>query len=395
MSQFDDSGARMLTLEDLELFYAGNAGHPFMLQGDLLDIMKTAGTVSTSTTAVLNRVYGALIWAQLNQEANLFGILPKMTWIRSGWRVKTGFGQANDYGTGVNETGTVPTQVYPSIETVYATPKLHAESFDVTDVVEALANASGDDIWGAAHQMRAEMGTEFIKFMNKALTHKVAEIYSDANWVLNMLSIDRIISKSGEVGFSTGYETVYGLDRVTADAAWANSYVDDSASLRDLTDDLIRNLQMQVRKRGGNQTCWITGYETYAKILGLYSGYIRYIPAMTPTKVQFGVSGVKTAAGAEFGINASALYDIPLLQTVDAAKGSGTGEIPYLYALDTSDAEGYGLARLGISVLRPLEYFESRDYVLLNKFVIRGVYRFVGETVGRNLFAQGKLRDIK
>jgi hypothetical protein len=31
----------------------------------------------------------------------------------------------------------------------------------------------------------------------------------------------------------------------------------------------------------------------------------------------------------------------------------------------------------------------------LNKFVIRGVYRFVGETVARFLFGQGKVRDIR
>jgi len=42
-----------------------------------------------------------------------------------------------------------------------------------------------------------------------------------------------------------------------------------------------------------------------------------------------------------------------------------------------------------------VEYFESRDYILLGKFVVRGAYRFIGELVARFLFGQGKIRDIR
>ena len=384
--------ARYITAEDIEIFYTGGTQHPFILQGDLLELMKTAGTVATTTTGILNKVYGALVWAQLNQEANVFGMLPKNTWIRSGWRVKTAMATSTDTDISISETASLPATVYPDIQLVYATPKIQVETFDVSDVLEAMSSVSSDDIWGAVHQVRAEIGTEFVKLINKQLTHKVAEAPSDSTRSKAFESIDRICSKAGEQGYTSGWEDVYGIDRDTA--SWANAYVNDSSTLRDLTDSLIRNTIMECRKRGANTNVMLTGYDTYATILGLYMTYVRHLP-LQETKVQFGLGGVMTAAGLDVGINVASLYGIPLLHSVDVAKGAGTGEISYMYFLDTSDPEGYGFPRLGISVLRPVEYFETRDYLLLNKFAIRGAYRMIGEVTARFLYGQGKLRDIK
>lgn len=385
--------SRYITAEDIEMFYTGAAQHPFMLHGDLLELTKTAGTTTTAVTGVLNKVYGALIWAQLNQEANAFGMLPKTTWIRSGWRVKTAMGTSVDTDLSLSETSGLPNAVYPTLALVSMTPKIQVLPFDVTDVVEALASVSADDIWGAAHQIRAEVGTEFVKLLNQQLTHKVAETNQSSADTRNTSfeTIDRVISKTSEQGFSTAYESVYGLDKTTA--TWANAYVNDSATARDLTDSLVRTLLMNTRKRGANTNVMLTGYDTYASLLGMYMSFVRYRP-MTEAKAQFGVGGIQTANGLETGINIASLYDIPLVQTVDCPAGV-TGSISNIYAIDMSDPEGYGYPRLGISILRPTEYFETRDYVLLNKFVVRGVYRIVGELAGRFLYGQGKLRDIK
>jgi hypothetical protein len=160
-----------------------------------------------------------------------------------------------------------------------------------------------------------------------------------------------------------------------------------------LTDALIRDVLTGTRAAGGNTNVIITGYDTYAALLGLYTTFVRYMP-LSETKAQFGVNGIQTAAGLDVGINIAALYGIPLIQSVDCPKGGGTGEISYMFFVDASDPENYGFPRLSISILRPVEYFESRDYVLLNKFVVRGVYRMIGETVARFLSGQGKLRDI-
>ena len=388
----DYAPARYITPLDIEYFYTGRPGHPFTTHADFLDILeiqKAIGTVETATTGVLNRVYGALLWAQMNQEANVFGMLPKSTWVRSGWRVKTAFGVTNFADIGVDETASLPADAVPDIATVYARPQIHVRVFSVSDVVEALATTSSDDIWGAMHQVRAEVGVEFAKLINQALT---AKIYNPTGRKV-LDTIDRIVSKAGEQGVTSGWEDVYGLDRDTL--SWANAYVDDSSTLRDLTDFLIRRLLQNTRARGANTNVLLTGYDTYAVIQGIYLTFARQGNPMTVDRAQFGINGITTAEGNNVGIQIAKLYDIPLVQSVDVAKGSGSGEVSYLYALDTSDPEGYGFPRLGISVLRPVEYFESRDYVLLNKFIIRGVYRFIAETVARFLFGQGKLRDIR
>lgn len=388
------SEARYITALDVELFYTGQPGHPFTLHSDFLDmveVQKAAGALETATTGVLNRIYGALLWANMNQEANAFSVLPKTTWVRSGWRVKTAFGETDPTAIGLTETASLPPSKIPDIATVYATPKIHARVFDVTDVVEALATVSSDDVWGAANQVRAEVGVEFAKLINQGLLKK---IYNPAGQTI-LETLDRVVSKAGEQGVPAGHENVYGINRSAPGNAWANSYVDDSSTLRDLTDYLIRNLLMNTRARGANTTLLLTGYDTYATIQGLYLPFARINNPMTEGRVQVGIGGVQTAEGSSVGIQVAQLYGIPMIQAVDTPKGSGSGEISYLYALDISDPEGYGFPRLGISVLRPVEYFETRDYVLLDKFVIRGVYRFIGETVARFLYGQGKLRDIR
>jgi len=388
------TGARYITVMDVHEFYTGGPSHPFTTHADLLnilDIQKGLGAIESTTAGILNRIYGALLWAQMNQEANAFGMLPKTTWVRSGWRVKTRFGVTDHTQIGVTETADIPPSSVPEIMTLYAIPRIHVRVFDVSDVVEALASVSADDVWGAAHQVRVEVGVEFAKLINQAL---LAKIYDPAGRTV-IDTIDRIVSKAGEVGVTPGWEDVYGIDRSASGMEWANAYVDDSSTLRDLTDFLIRRLLQNTRKRGATTDVLLTGYDTYAVIQGIYLTFARQNNPMTVDRAQFGINGITTAEGTNAGIQIAKLYDIPLVQSVDCPKGSGSGEISYLYGLDISDPEGYGFPRMGISVLRPVEYFESRDYVLLGKFVVRGVYRFIGELVARFLYGQGKIRDIR
>jgi hypothetical protein len=382
---------RLLTLDDIELFYLGKDGHPFVGYDELLEITKAAGEVSTQVTGILNATYGAYIWRQLNSEANAFGILPKTTWFRTGWRIMKAFATASASDIILSsEIANLPAPVRPEIDTVRPKPKIHAEVFDVTDIVEALATSSVDDLWGALSQVRVEIGAEFIKRINQLLLRKVAE--ADSAWN-GLTSLDRIVGHSGEDGAGTNYDVVYGIDRTTN--PWANAYVNYAGTPRAISDALIRDVLMGARTNGGNTNVILTGYDTFTALSGLYMTFVRYLP-MGETAVQVGVNGISTASGIDAGIRVASLYGVPVIQSVDAPKGIGSGEISYLFALDTSDPEGYGVPRLGLSVLRPVEYFETgaEGFAYLNKFVRRGIYRFVGETAGRLLAGQGKLRDI-
>lgn len=393
MSQDNAYGfARVITPLDLEYFYTGTYTHPFILPTDVIDyleIVKAAGTIETATGGVLNRVFGALVWSQLNTEANWFGMLPKMTWVRSGWRIWYAFSDIDPTTAAISETSNLPAPVRPEIRMVYESPKIMVRTFEVTDVVEALASVSADDVWGASYQVRAIEGLTFVKTINRALGAKVAE--APTAWSA-FEKIDRIVSKNGEQGFGSGWANVHGIDRSTD--TWANSYVDDSPTLRTLTHEMILNALANTRKRGGNTNVIVTGYDTFAYLQNMYMTFIRYLP-MGETQVEFGVGGIRTARGIDAGIKVASLVGIPLVQSIDTPSGGGSGELQYIYFLDTTDVEGYGMPRLGLSLLRPVEYFETREFPLLNKFVTKGVYRIVGQTVGRHLPGQGKIRDIR
>ena len=68
------------TIDELEALYYGYNRNL---------IRKADAPVVTSTSGVFNAIFGAYAWAQLNLEANAFGILPKHVWDKSGWRVIT------------------------------------------------------------------------------------------------------------------------------------------------------------------------------------------------------------------------------------------------------------------------------------------------------------------
>ena len=59
------------TIDELEALYYG-------YNRNLL--RKADAPITTSTVGVFNAIYGAYAWAQLNLEANAFGILPKYPW---------------------------------------------------------------------------------------------------------------------------------------------------------------------------------------------------------------------------------------------------------------------------------------------------------------------------
>lgn len=394
---------RVLTIKDLEYFYTGALTHPFLNPEDLQMIAKDVGTVGTALgTPYFNVVYGYQLWLQLNREMNAFAMLPKTTWARSGWRVVTAWGTtANAIAT--SETGALPQPTYTTLQVLKTTPKVQALSFELSTVLEDLAGLSQDDIAMNMHNARIVRGMEFGKLLNqqlllRAIGRNASDSYGVSDIPNNLLPIDLIVSGYPESTLAVGGSAigskvnVYGADRSTA-ASVLDAYVDYSSdgTNRTLTDAMIRNAIQKARARGGNPTVVLTGYDTFAAIQGLYMTFIRYLP-MSETQITFTMNGVSTAEGANVGIKVAALYGLPLITSVDTP--SDPNGIQRIYILDTSDVEGYGVPRAGISVLRPIEYFEGRDIVYLGKSVIRGVYRFVGDTVFRHLAGQAKIRDI-
>jgi hypothetical protein len=225
-------------------------------------------------------------------------------------------------------------------------------------------------------------------------------------------SLDRIISSNAE-------ETALGGSGSGEYNPWAaNATVDrDSSSTFDstvesasgtigtngvLTDDTLRSFLRKIRIAAGKDpNVFLGSHEVYSEIQGLYMPSVRIPNPYGESLVQVDVNGIQTFKGTGVGIHVDSIYGIPFIPTKDAPSDSGdASEVGRLFALDTSDAEGYGYPRLGIQIAIPTEYYEATRrtpaYPFVNNaFVEKGIFRTMGETVCRHFKSQGKIRDIK
>ena len=402
MSEF-----KYISAKDVEWFYSGMPS-PFTNIADVIQFVKEAGTVTTHLTPqYYNVMYGAQVWAQLNLEQNIFGIIPKTTWPRSGWRAISAL-STGATATVTTETGTIPGPNYPTVKVLRTKPKIVATSFEISEVMEELSARSADDIWAGLNQLRVWYGREFGKQINQLLGMEAVGSSSSEVPALNpdsqILSLDQIVASSEEVSGVYGATipnqvraniNIYGLDRFGADS-WSNAVViHNNGTPTVLTDEMIQSLNTRTMIKGANPAgrIWLTGPDTWAKINALYLQFVRYTP-LAETKIAPGPMGWQYVdQGHEMGFRVAQLYGYPMVLSSDVAKDT----ISRIYLLDATDFEELGAPRLGIAVLRPVEYFEttSQHFPVLRQFVFRGVYRFIGDTVARFLPGQGKIRDVR
>jgi len=385
------------TIEDMEKLYYSKVGSNY--------ISKVDAPVLSSTTGVYNAVYGAMVWGQINQEANVFGCMPKFPWLRSGWRVITA--RAASSSVGVAEGGSLPDTVKPTFAELTASPKSIAHNFEVAEVQDFLAAESLDDAFGGMDHMRPLIGMHHKEMINVMLLRDVsaeagaATGHRDATYddqYESFETIDRIVaSNSEETAFGGTYDnwfdpygTTVNREAVTYDAQVSHA----SGTDRTLTDSLIRTQIATVKEYGANPSVVITGHDTYSRIQGLYDTAVRYSP-LGMSKASFGVNGINTATGLEMGIDVATVYGLPLIVSKNVTKDT----ISRIYILDTSDPEGFGEPRLGIKIAKPTQYFEAGigagTPFSVGKLSTEGMYRTMGEIVCHNFVTQGKIRDLK
>lgn len=361
------------------------------------EIQKADAPIITSTTGVLNRIFGKFVWVQLNQEANAFGVLPKLPHTRSGWRVITARGLTKPSG-GVAENAALPDTAKPTFAEVSTLPKTVAHNFDTSEIQDFLAVESDDDAIGDLDFQRQYWGTEHKEHMNSMLLTENGTLASD-----NFESIDRVCGNNDEItnntqaddgAYTAGDLDIYGLDRDAA-AAWHDAVVDDNNGTdRAITDGLIRGVRRQVVQNGANPTFWLTGHDTYSNIIGLYDPQVRYgVVGQATFKV--GVNGIETKEGFGMGVDVATLYGLPLIISQDVVSDT----ISRLYILDTSNPEGFDYPRLFLRIARPTEYFQAGirtgDPFGINRLGTEGMYRTAGELICTFFKVQGKLRDLK
>ena len=403
------------TIDELEALYYG-------YNRNLL--RKADAPATTSTAGVFNAIFGAYAWAQLNLEANAFGILPKYPWDKSGWRVitakptlaTTAQGTANNNTAlgGTGEGGLIADTVKPTLQEIDVRPKTVQLPFSASEVMEWLATHSKDDIWGGLGSLRLYMAVQHKEFLNRMLLADVEGNVSSGAFAgtKDFESLDRIVSSNAE-------ETALGGSGSEEYNPWnANATIDrDGSSEFDctvesasgtigtngvLTDDTLRTFLRKIRIAAGKDpNVFLGSHEVYSEIQGLYMPSVRIPNPYGESLVQIDVNGIQTFKGTGVGIHVDSIYGIPFIPSKDAPSDAGdSSEIGRLFAFDTSDAEGYGYPRIGIQIAIPTEYYEatrrSPAYPFVNNaFVEKGVFRTMGETVCRHFKSQGKIRDIK
>lgn len=407
---------KITTIDELEALYYG-------YNRNLLQ--KADAPITTSTQGVFNAIFGAYAWAQLNLEANAFGVLPKYPWDKSGWRVITAKadtladvgGSNNTALGGTKEGGLIADTIKPTLQELDVRPKTAQLPFSASEVMEWLATHSKDDIWGGLGSLRLFMAVQHKEMLNRMLLADVETQASSAGadnaGTLDWESLDRIISSGGSGSeeaalggtYNNWYDPWAANATVNRDGATTfNSTVDSPsgtiATQGVLTDDVIRTHLRKIRIAAGKDpNVFLGSHEAYSEVQGLYMPSVRIGNPYGEALVQIDVNGIQTFKGTGVGIHVDSIYGVPFIPTKDAPK-KAAGEIGRIFALDTSDAEGFGYPRIGIQVSIPTEYYEatrrSPGYPFINNaFVEKGVFRSMGEVVCRNFKAQGKIRDIK
>ncbi len=411
---------KITTIDELEAQYYG-------YNRNLL--RKADANILTSTSGVFNAIFGAYAWAQLNLEANAFGVLPKYPWDKSGWRTITAktdmacdcCSNITTFG-GTPEGGNIGCTVKPTIEELEIRPKTAQLPFGASETMEWLSTHSKDDIWGGLGSLRLYMAVQHKELLNKMLLADI-ELPACAACMINsgtndFESLDRIISSCAEEAALGSCQNQYynpwagsclGTQVCRCSSTDYDSTVDTASASGTigcgngiLTDDVLRTHLRKIRIAAGKDpNVFLGSHEVYSEVQGLYMPSVRIPNPYGEALVQIDVNGIQTFKGTGVGIHVDSIYGVPFIPTKDAPSNAcDSDEVGRLLALDTSDAEGYGYPRIGIQIAIPTEYYEatrrSPGYPFINAaFEEKGLFRTMGETVCRHFKSQGKIRDIK
>lgn len=339
-----------------------------------------AGTAAGSRT-IWEPLYGKKVWSWLNLEANVFAIIPKEPWVKSGWRILTA--RANASGGGIAEStdgGAIPTAQNLTFAEVKATPKIVAHSFDITEMADFLSSV--DDAIDLFPIYREEVGKEHASCINKMLI-------GDADTVAgnNFESLDRIIAAKAEIdgGRYNGSDLdIYGLDRDSVTTH--DAYVSENDNVdRDLSLTLIDTVLQNVWDQGGQPKVVLTKTNTMMRWQQLLEAERRFMDTARVVPTFGGVRG--PAAGVEAGFLVATYFGIPIIPSIDVPNATTIGGI---YFIDTDFIK--------FAVAQPTSYVESgkgEGFIYRGYFRTMGMYKTLGELRAYRFNCHGKLVDLK
>lgn len=356
--------------------------------------------VQSDTSGVANTVFGQEVYSLLNSESNVYSLLEKRPWRRSGERAVTNRNRALGSG-GVQENATLPDTDHPEWEMFEQSPKNVAHNFSVSQIEQLLADTEDDHFadnpmdwlrrwYGTGTEHQTGQG-EHPKHINVQLTAN-AEGGVGAN---DFRSIDQVIGSSDEedevAEVGDGDLDVYGFDRSPGEDEFFDANVLHNAGVdRNLTVDLLDDAITAIRENSGRDPVtddnyfFLTNHDAFQ----ILEEEVAAKERLEPTRVQVGLNGVQTQPGDDVGITVQSYKQIPIFRSDDVVE-DGTGRI---YLIDSST--------LWIKQLLPTQYYDTGIDVDENPFGIdrlgnEGMYLTVGELTLTNPKAQAKIRDLQ
>ena len=354
----------------------------------LANLQKDA-PILTTTTGFYNQVYGNQLFSQINNEQNAWGLLRKLPWDKSGWRVITAAGATSDGGQ--SESGAVPSTIKPTIAQVSTKPKVIATGFNVTALQQGLSLGEDDSITNTIEAMRKYAAIEHGKLINRMLLKNVTTLAST-----NMESIDRVVSSNSEVtncgDVDANDSDIYSLDRDSG-ATWADAYVNHNSNTdRDfslsLLDSLETNTRPYLETGDRNAQIFLTGHDTYQEIKQHHHDKLRFasLPQGTFMPSVNGVSAIQP--GVDGGFQVSLYNGIPIFVSDDVVQDT----LSRVYLLNLN----YMFAK----VLMPTMYFQTGLLTNGDPFGIdflgdEGLFVTMAELVATKFRVHAKLRDLQ
>lgn len=366
--------------------------------GKTTGMEKADDPLLTTTSGVHNDVYGSDVFALLNSEQNLFGVLETRPWTKSGERIITDFaegGQSASGTGGVGENAALTDTVKPTFDSFETQPRTILHTFDVSQVEQLLAatddDAISDDPFALLRQWfgdglpdQQQGGGEHPKQINAMLAKdKGAQAGTD------LRSVDKAISDSTEPEVTAGDNDIYGFDRSAGE--FESNVIHNGGNTQvfhvDLLDDALRLVKENSDKnpqQNPGDFVFITGHETYQRIEDEFSGKER----ITTERVQTGVNGVQTEPGNDVGVGVQTYKGIPIIETVDAVKDG----IDRVYLIDKQT--------LWVKMLLPTQFYSTGTEVGDGPFPLgrlgnEGAFVTIGELTMKNPKTHCKIRDLE
>lgn len=346
---------------------------------------------TTSSTGLLNRIFGNFAWSQLQDQTPTFDSLPKINLGPNtplGWRAKTAFA---DTGKGGQSEGTIPTAITGTYAEVSPTPKETTTKERVSGLHQDMS-AIDDTILGAVSEIQQDTVIEHANQMERALTEDV-----DTTAGNNLESIDRVSADENNqstIGYDAGDDDIFGIDRSAN--AWSNGQQVGAGTASGLTKGNIKQVFRQVVAERANPTYWLTGYDTWEAIDDLYDAQGRYEIGVSELSSQGQQEDAEAMEGLAVATFIGRLFGRVVIASDEVQTDSN--EISRLYLHDVSNPEGASKPRMGIDVIRPTQVFVTGEKSDQNPDAIG----FLGDSVVVNTRAelgcrafhkQGQVRD--